>query len=105
VLKINEINNPTAQKKTNRLRVVVLAANKMGLMFNEIAPSPTPNGLNGFGVSFTTEEFHRITLSARASTFGGIIRPICLAVFKLTTNSNFVGASIGKSPGLAPFRI
>jgi hypothetical protein len=29
---------------------------------------------------------HRITLSARASTFGGIVTPICLAVFKLITN-------------------
>ena len=26
--------------------------------------------------------FHRMTLSARASTFGGIVRPICLAAFK-----------------------
>jgi hypothetical protein len=33
-----------------------------------------------------------ITLSARASTFGGIVRPICLAVLRLITSSNFVGA-------------
>jgi hypothetical protein len=46
-----------------------------------------------------------ITLSARANTFGGIVKPICLAAFRLITNSNFVGASIGKSAGLAPFRI
>src|SRR4030095_9107961 len=46
-----------------------------------------------------------ITLSARASTFGGIVTPICFAVFKLTTNSNFVGCSMGKSAGLVPFRI
>jgi hypothetical protein len=46
-----------------------------------------------------------ISLSARASTLGGIVRPICLAVFRLITNSNFVGRSTGKSPGLAPFRI
>jgi len=25
---------------------------------------------------------HRITLSTRTSTFGGIVRPICLAVFR-----------------------
>jgi hypothetical protein len=30
---------------------------------------------------------YRITLSARTSTFGGIVRPICLAVFELITNS------------------
>ena len=36
-----------------------------------------------------------MTLSARASTFGGIVRPICLAAFRLMTNSNFVGCSTG----------
>ena len=48
---------------------------------------------------------HLITLSALASTFGGIVRPICLAVFRLITNSNFVGCSTGRSAGLAPLRI
>ena len=33
------------------------------------------------------------------------MRPICFAVFRLTTNSNFVGCSTGKSLGLAPLRI
>src|SRR5262249_9170643 len=46
-----------------------------------------------------------ITLSALASTFGGMVRPICLAVLRLMTNSNFFGCSIGRSAGLAPFRI
>jgi hypothetical protein len=32
--------------------------------------------------------FHRITLSALARTLGGIVRPICFAVFKLITSSN-----------------
>jgi len=40
-----------------------------------------------------------ITLSARASTFGGIVRPICFAAFKLMTNSNFVGCSTGRFSG------
>src|SRR6185295_1061340 len=48
---------------------------------------------------------HLITLSALASTLGGIVRPICLAVFRLITSSNFVGCSMGRSAGLAPFRI
>ena len=48
---------------------------------------------------------HLITLSARASTFGGIVRPICFAVFRLITSSNFVGCSTGRSAGLAPLRI
>src|SRR5215475_14743549 len=46
-----------------------------------------------------------ITLSARASTLGGIVRPICLAAFKLMMKSNFFGCSTGRSAGLAPFRI
>jgi hypothetical protein len=49
--------------------------------------------------------FHRITLSALASTSGGIVTPICFAVFRLMTNSNFVGCWTGKSAGLVPFRI
>ena len=35
----------------------------------------------------------------------GIVRPRARAVVRLTTKSNFVGCSIGRSPGLAPFRI
>ena len=46
-----------------------------------------------------------ITLSALTSTFGGIVTPICLAVFRLITNSNFLGCSTGRSAGLAPLRI
>src|SRR5258705_4163219 len=46
-----------------------------------------------------------ITLSALANTFGGIVRPICLAAFRLMINSNFVGCSTARSAGLAPFRI
>ena len=48
---------------------------------------------------------HLITLSARYSKDCGIITPICLAVFRLIVNSNFVGCSTGISAGLAPFRI
>jgi hypothetical protein len=45
---------------------------------------------------------HLITLSALASTFGGIVRPICFAVFTLTANSNFPGCSTGRSDGWRP---
>src|SRR5262249_26041911 len=48
---------------------------------------------------------HRITRSALASTLGGIVSPICLAAFKLITNSNFIGCSTGMSVGFVPFRI
>jgi hypothetical protein len=48
---------------------------------------------------------HSITSSARLSSDGGTSRPSALAVLRLITSSNFVGRSIGRSPGLAPLRI
>jgi hypothetical protein len=48
---------------------------------------------------------HSITRSARSSSDCGIVRPRALAVFKLMTNSNLLGCSIGRSPGFAPLRI
>jgi hypothetical protein len=48
---------------------------------------------------------HLITRFALAKTFGGIVKPICLAAFRLTMNSNFIGCSTGRSAGLAPLRI
>src|SRR5262245_17141505 len=55
--------------------------------------------------SLPPSSYYLITLSARANTFGGIVRPICLAAFRLMMNSNFVGCSTGRSAGLAPLRI
>src|SRR5262245_19356566 len=43
--------------------------------------------------------------SARWRKACGIVSPSALTVFKLMTNSNLVGCSTGKSPGLAPFKI
>src|SRR6266702_4647893 len=48
---------------------------------------------------------HRITSSAWKRSVGGIVIPSPLAVFRLMTNSNFMGCSTGSSAGLAPFRI
>src|SRR5439155_26415999 len=50
-------------------------------------------------------ENHLITLSARYKTDCGIVRPICLAVLRFITNSNFVGCSTGRSAGFVPFKI
>jgi hypothetical protein len=61
--------------------------------------------VTGFLSGFAIVLPHLITLSARTSTFGGIVRPICFAVLRLITSSNFVGCSTGRSAGLAPFRI
>ena len=49
--------------------------------------------------------FYWITSSVRPSTEGGIVRSSALAVLRLMTSSNFVGCSIGRSAGLAPFSI
>jgi hypothetical protein len=40
--------------------------------------------------------FHSITSSARESSEGGTVRPSAFAVFKLMTNSIFVGRSTGR---------
>ena len=46
-----------------------------------------------------------ITLFALTNTFGGIVRPICFAVFRLNISSNLVGCSTGRSAGFVPLRI
>src|SRR5262249_23094769 len=48
---------------------------------------------------------HSITSSARASSIGGTVRPMALAVVTLMTSSTLVGNSIGRSLGSSPFRI
>src|SRR5262249_18755917 len=48
---------------------------------------------------------HWITWSARSSSDCGIVRPSAFAVFRLITNSNFVGCSTGRSAGFAPLKI
>src|SRR5215831_15398586 len=55
--------------------------------------------------SLPPSSYYLITLSTLASTFGGIVRPICLAALRLMINSNFVGCSTGRLAGLAPFKI
>src|SRR5215468_949370 len=48
---------------------------------------------------------HWITSSARWSIDGGIVSPSALAVLRLMTSRYRDGCSIGRSAGLAPFRI
>src|SRR5262249_42749455 len=48
---------------------------------------------------------YSITLSARRTSPAGISCPISFATSTLTTNSNLVGCSTGRSPGLAPRKI
>src|SRR5262249_48285227 len=49
--------------------------------------------------------FHSITSSARSRIAVGSSSPIALAVFRLTTNSNLLGCSIGRSAGFVPVAI
>src|SRR5262245_10890045 len=48
---------------------------------------------------------HSITSSARASSVDGISRLSAFAVLRLMTNSYFVGACTGRSPGFSPLRM
>src|SRR5262249_2031151 len=48
---------------------------------------------------------HSMTSSARCCRIQGTSRPSAFAVMRLMTSSNFVGASTGSSPGLAPRRM
>jgi hypothetical protein len=48
---------------------------------------------------------HSITSSAVASNVVGIVRPSDLAVFRLMTNLNLVGACTGRSAGFSPLRM
>src|SRR5262249_13965127 len=48
---------------------------------------------------------HSIPSSARSRIAVRSSMPIVLAVLRLTTSSNFVGCSTGRSAGLAPFKI
>ena len=48
---------------------------------------------------------YSITSSAWASSDAGTSRPIAWAVARLTTNSNLVGCTTGRSAGLSPLRM
>jgi hypothetical protein len=58
-----------------------------------------------FGRTHRSIGDYSITSSARTRIGGEIAIPIALAVFRLTTSSNLVGCSTGKSPGFAPLAI
>src|SRR5262249_12681444 len=48
---------------------------------------------------------HSITSSAMASSEGGTVRPIVLAVWALMTSSNLLACTTGRSAGFAPLRM
>src|SRR5262245_63873829 len=48
---------------------------------------------------------HSMTSLAVICMISGTAKPIALAVLRLITRSNFVGCSMGRSPGFVPFSI
>ena len=86
----------TVSRKTVSGKQITILLNLIGFAPVLLVTRPQP---------LTAHGCHLISLFARASTSGGIVRPICFAVLRLITSSNFVGCSTGRSAGLAPLRI
>src|SRR5205814_1708322 len=63
--------------------------------------------ITGFPMSMSgrNRNHHRITSSALTSIACGIVMPSAMAALRLITSSNFVGCSMGRSPGFAPLSI
>ena len=61
-------------------------------------------GCDILGANVGAGNCHRTTFAARVSTFGGIVTPICLAVFKLNASSTSSTVSTRRSPGGVPAR-
>ena len=62
-------------------------------------------GCSSDSPSVQTPSAYSITRVARTMISGGMVRPSAFAVFRLTTSSNLVGCSTGRSPGFVPLRI
>jgi hypothetical protein len=65
---------------------------------SRLADSSDDFGFSVFDFGFFDQ---RIIRSALAKRLGGIVNPICLAVFRLITNSSFFGCSTRTSATLA----
>jgi hypothetical protein len=96
----------------NRLRTRFLQRRVHGLLRNRptsgnCAPSCASTGTPTPSARATRRQCARSfdTSSARSKIASGIVTPIALAVFRLTTSRNLVGSWTGRSAGLAPFRI
>ena len=91
----------------NRNQVSACCANRVE------QPPPTPSALQSHHASNTCRSTslwrkrdpYSMTSSARASSVGGTVMPSAFAALRLTTSSNFVGCTTGKSAGLVPWRI
>src|SRR5512143_2990653 len=114
-LKAIEIANAKEWAEARQMAVVALITAQMLMKPEQTGHAPgiklTPQA-NLAGVSRRRIQFkpgvargYLITRSALASTLGGMVRPICLAVLRLMTNSNFVACCTDRSAGFVPLRI
>jgi hypothetical protein len=72
---------------------------------HDSGPSRSRHAVGRFDPEAAIRLSYSTTSSARARIEGGTVRPSALAVLRLTTSSNLVGCSTGRSAGLAPLRI
>ena len=105
------------QESLHLIQVVLIVPVNSSRLIVEVSCYPPTSCRNAASTSSTTafisspsaragpRSDHSMTWSAPASSDGGMVSPSVLAVFWLMIRSNFVGCSIGRSPGLAPFRI
>jgi hypothetical protein len=75
------------------------------LAFTKSAQEPDLTCKTPLVVGASDVAAQRITSVAWKRMDGGMVRPRAFAVDRLTTNSNHVGCSTGRSAGLVPFRI
>jgi len=107
--------DPSAHLERNRAKPRAVTKERTGgqPMFADLRGWPLPKWLRDFfnywvctdgefSSILQRRQIHLITLSARTSTLGGIVRPICFAVLRLIANSNFLGCSTGRSLGFVP---
>ena len=97
------------------LNPLVSAGPFMSLLWRAVAadtraPAPPPERRLGLveaigRLALASSPNHWITSVASANTVAGISRPRALAVFMLSTVSNFTGACTGRSAGLSPLRM
>ena len=94
----------TGDKRRKRAgrRKVELADGRHRLL---LCAQPSPYGQRASQQQHQLAVYYSITSSARSRIAGGTVRPSALAVLRLTTSSNLVGCSTGRSAGLSPLRI
>src|SRR5262249_37157971 len=95
--------------RTHQFRHVERVARIVGalerVLFQMGAREPVDRIGEGLLLFGEAELHHSITSSARAISVAGTSRPSALAVLRLITSSNVVGAWTGKSAGFAPRRM